>query len=67
MERHTKLQKRLAITAQGDRFVIEHGVRNVGEVLYRGAVWAVTCVEPSGVVSFPWGRGGSWDLKKAVY
>jgi hypothetical protein len=63
----TKLQKRLAFTAQGGRFVIEHGVLNTGGTLYPGAAWALTCVVPSGVVVFPWGQGGAWDLKKIVY
>lgn len=63
----TKLQKRLTITAQGDRFVVEQAVRNTGSMLYTGAVWALTCVEPKGAIVFPWGRGGNWDLKKIVY
>jgi len=67
VEPRTKLQKRLTITAQGDRFVVEQGVRNTGGTLYTGAVWALTCVVPKGVITFPWGRGGSWDLKKLVY
>jgi hypothetical protein len=63
----TGLQKRLAVTAQGGRFVVEQGVRNTGDMLCAGAVWALTCVEPGGVIVFPWGRGGTWDLKKIVY
>lgn len=63
----TGLQKRLTIGAQGDRFVVEQGVRNTGDTLYAGAVWALTCVEPKGVIAFPWGRQGGWDLKKIIY
>jgi hypothetical protein len=63
----TSLQKRLTVRAHDGRFVLEHGVRNVGDTLYAGAVWALTCVVPRGVVAFPWGRGGVWDLKKIVY
>ena len=63
----TGLQKRLTVTAQGERFVVEQGVRNTSGTLYTGAVWALTCVEPKGAVVFPWGPGGSWDLKKIVY
>jgi hypothetical protein len=63
----TRLQKRVTVSARDGSFVVEHGVRNVGDTLYTGAVWALTCVEPSGVVVFPWGRGGTWDLKKIVY
>jgi hypothetical protein len=61
------LQKRLTVSAQGDRFVVEQGVRNTGGTLYTGAVWALTCVEPKGVIAFPWGRQGNWDLKKIMY
>ncbi len=63
----TKLRKRLTISGRGDRFVVEQGILNTGDMLYTGAVWALTCVEPSGIVVFPWGRGGRWDLKKIVY
>jgi hypothetical protein len=63
----TGLQKRLTVTAQDDRFVVEQGVCNTGDALCTGAVWALTCVEPKGVIVFPWGRPGSWDLKKIVY
>ena len=63
----TKLRKRLTITGQGDRFGVEQGILNTGDMLRTGAVWALTCVEPSGIVVFPWGRGGRWDLKKIVY
>ena len=63
----TGLQKRLMVSAQEDRFVVEQGVCNTGDALYTGAVWALTCVEPKGAIVFPWGRQGSWDLKKIVY
>jgi hypothetical protein len=63
----TNLQKRLTVRARDGRFVLEHGVRNIGDALYTGAVWALTCVVPRGVVAFPWGRGDVWDLKKVVY
>jgi hypothetical protein len=63
----TGLRKRLAVSAQGDRFVVEQGVRNTSDALYTGAMWALTCVEPKGAIVFPWGQQGSWDLKKIVY
>ncbi len=63
----TGLRKRLTVLAQDDRFVVEQGVLNTGDAVYPGAVWALTCVVPRGVVVFPWGRRGSWDLKKIVY
>ena len=63
----TGLQKRLTVTANEGRLVVEQGVCNLGGALYPGAVWSLTCVEPNGVIAFPWGREGSWDLKKIVY
>ena len=64
----TRLQKRLTISALGDRFLVEQGVRNRGDALHLGAVWALTCVEPKGgVIVFPWGRGGTWDTKRITY
>jgi len=63
----TQLQKRLTVSGQGDRFVLEMGVTNRGNVLYSGAVWAIACVVPTGALAFPWGRGGTWDQKKICY
>jgi len=63
----TGLQKRLTVMACGDSFVVEQGVLNTGNALYTGAIWSLTCVEPRGVIAFPWGRDGSWALKKIVY
>jgi len=63
----TGLRKRLMVSARDGRFVLEHGVLNTGDTLYAGAVWALTCVDPVGVVAFPWGSGGTWDLKKIMY
>jgi hypothetical protein len=68
VEPRTGLRKRLTIAAQGRRFVVEQGVLNTVATVYTGAVWALTCVAPGGVIAFPWGRGGdNWDLKKVVY
>ena len=63
----TKLRKRITVTAEDGCFVIENGVLNTGTAVYAGAIWALTCFRPEGVVAFPWGREGSWDLKKIVY
>jgi len=63
----TGLRKRLTVSARDGRFVVEQGVLNTGDAVYAGGVWALTCVEPKGVIVFPWGRQASWDLKKIVY
>lgn len=63
----SQLQKRLAIGEQDGRFVVSSGLLNRGDALYLGAPWAITCVVPTGVVAFPWGSGGVWDLKRITY
>jgi len=63
----THLQKRLTISAQDHRFVLDMGVTNHADALYSGTVWAISCVVPRGAVAFPWGRGGVWDQKKICY
>lgn len=68
VEPETGLRKRMTVTAQDGHFAVEQGVLNTLDTVYTGAVWALTCVAPTGVIAFPWGRGGeSWDLKKVVY
>ena len=63
----TQLQKRLSVYARNGRFVVESAIRNVGDTLFLGAAWAITCVVPTGVVAFPWGTGGNWDQKTITY
>ena len=63
----TKLQAALRISAEADRFVVDHLVTNAGEFLQTGAIWGLTCVEPRGKVLFPWGRPGAWHTKKIIY
>ena len=63
----TKLECSLRISAHCDRFVVDHIVKNTGEFLQQGAIWALTCVAPNGLVAFPWGRPGPWCTKKIVF
>lgn len=60
----TKLSKRLTVRADGDRFIVESAVRNTSDFVAAGAVWALTCVVPQGVIAFPWGTGGRWAVKR---
>ena len=62
-----KLEKSITVSENEGNFVITHTVVNRGETLMAGAIWALTCVVPSGTTFFPWGTGGAWDLKGAVY
>lgn len=63
----TGLKKEITISSRGDRFVVSHAVTNTAEMLYCGAIWALTCVAPRGVVVLPWGTGGEWDQKKVIF
>jgi hypothetical protein len=67
VDQATRLQRRLSVYAREGRFVVESAVRNAGDTLFLGAAWAITCVVPRGVVTFPWGTGGRWDQKTITY
>lgn len=64
---HTLVQKRLTVSGRDGRFVVESAILNRGEALFLGGTWAITCVAPTGIVAFPWGSGGCWDLKRITY
>ncbi len=61
------LEKSIHISEKKGGFLVEHVVVNRSDTLVNGAIWALTCVVPSGTVFFPWGTGAGWDLKKVVY
>lgn len=63
----TKLQKRLTIGADGDRFVVESALLNTSAFVNAGAVWSLTCVAPAGVIAFPWGNPGNWGLRRITW
>lgn len=63
----SKLEKSITISARNDRFHVTHTLVNRGDLLYTGALWALTCVLPEGTVFFPWGSVGDWDIKKIQY
>ncbi len=64
------LQRSLAIRALAAPgwFEVSHRVLNTGALVYPGALWALTCVNPVGKIVFPWGVGSkSWQLKQITY
>lgn len=63
----TKLQKVLRIRPSGEGFCVENCVRNAGEMLASGTIWALTCIRPDAQVFFPWGTPEKWDVKKICY
>jgi len=60
----TKLRKRLTISAEGERFVVESALINASPFVFGGTIWALTCVVPQGTIALPWGSGGTWDVKR---
>lgn len=53
------LQKSIEISPnlEGLGFRVDYVLRNTGEMLAAGNIWALTCVEPTGKVMTPWGEG----------
>lgn len=65
----TKLERSLGIRVLGDDcFEVVSAVRNTSGLVYSGAVWAPTCIQPEGVViRIPLGDPqASWDAIKVV-
>lgn len=63
------LQKILEITPSPltGGFIVNHILRNVGTLLYQGALWVLTCVQPSRVLA-PWGAGTTaWKSNMVRY
>jgi hypothetical protein len=59
------LEKSLAITVRDRRWTIEHRLRNVGQLLWSGGAWALTCTAPreSTLYRVPLGGGPpAWDV-----
>jgi hypothetical protein len=49
-------------------FELRHILRNVGDVLWQGAAWALTAVRPEGSIIVPWGLGTDrWRINKICY
>lgn len=53
------MQKGIEVTPnpEGEGFEINYVLRNVGQLLWAGASWALTCVKPEGHILAPWGQG----------
>jgi len=65
-----KIQRTLEIRpcAQCGGFELRHILRNVGDVLWHGAAWALTAVRPEGAIIVPWGSGTEqWRINKINY
>lgn len=65
----SRLQRGFSVRATApDRVVIDHFVRNAGDMLWSGGLWALTCTLPATgtVYSAPLGDGSSWDYATVV-
>lgn len=63
------IEKSFSITAQAGVWQIEHRVRNAGELLWSGGIWALTCTVPArnSVYRIPLGGGpAGWDSTTIV-
>ena len=61
----SRIEKTITIRARGSEWLIEHRLRNAGDLLWSGGAWALTCTLPSRSTSYhvPLGvpdRG--WDV-----
>jgi hypothetical protein len=64
----TQIEKKLSILEKNGNFIVRHILTNKGKTLYPGAIWALTCIPPKkGIIFFPWGTRGNWQLKKIIY
>lgn len=63
----TNLRKIMRVRDAENGFSIENAVKNDGDMLAFGTIWALTCVRPDAQVFFPWGTPKKWDVKKICY
>ena len=63
------IDKAIAISARDGRFTVQHSLHNVGELLWSGGAWALTCTQPHGDTSYRIPLGGlseAWDVATIV-
>lgn len=63
----TEIERRLIISENEGRFVVEHAITNKGDLLAEGGIWALSCVKPNGTAFFPWKTPGRWQMNKIIY
>jgi hypothetical protein len=59
------IQKSITVTVVDDMtFTVDNAVENIGEMLWSGGVWALTCTLPGKRSSYgiPLGDGSAWDV-----
>lgn len=65
----TRLERGFSVRALAtDRLEVVHFVRNTGDMLWSGGLWAITCTQPSADSTYlaPLGDGSAWDYATIV-
>ena len=66
---HARIEKTLTVRASGPGWRISHRIRNVGDMLWAGGIWALTCTSPERSTRYriPLDGGSSdWDALTVV-
>jgi hypothetical protein len=63
-----RLERSLAIAATKGGFVVEHRLRNAGDMLWAGGAWGLTCTRPRRGTTYgvPFGPPTAWDVVTIV-
>jgi hypothetical protein len=61
------INKSITIMEKENRIFVRHGIINVSDYLFDGALWAITCVIPEGTAFLPWCSHGNWKMNKIIY
>lgn len=65
----TLVQKSLTVTVENDdTFTVDNRLTNIGDMLWSGGLWALTCTLPGkrSTYGIPLGAGGDWDVFTVV-
>ncbi|HEU0034962.1 MAG TPA: hypothetical protein VFQ53_30260 [Kofleriaceae bacterium] len=65
----SRIEKTLAIRTTDDGFVVEHRLRNTGDMLWSGGAWALTCTKPARDTRYRIPLDGGdpgWDVVRVV-
>jgi hypothetical protein len=60
----SQIEKTMTVRARGTGWSIEHRLRNVGDMLWSGGAWALTCTLPASATRYhiPLGEPEPWDV-----
>jgi hypothetical protein len=60
----SRIEKTISVRVRGSEWLIEHRLRNVGDMLWSGGAWALTCTVPARTTRYqiPLGMPRDWDM-----